>query len=319
MQETVIEEFTNVEFIQGKTKMNQTNWQTYFGAALPSGIYSGLMVQDYYGNQTFDYPQILTDGVVFANGIYAKIGTDGYTDIGRIDGTTSVKDRFICIRVWLQEEKAQIVQKTNIAEYSTNISQFNSNVYRELMKFMDNESYLCTRNSYYYDIPVFYQSYEDPDCWLSRGRSLRRVIDLQNKSLVNPNLIGTEIPEGGEAHSLLISGNNYYSGYVNRVYMDYIDPPHDAMLYVRSNSNTFKVYFDLYNWINKTRGSINPTYITSLYIFSGNTSGVNTTYRYISVLEDETVTLHFTLAKEEIDDSIVGFSYIKRTYLVEVL
>lgn len=199
MEETILETFDDVKFIQGATKMNQTHWQEYFGTALPNGIYDGLQVQDYYGLQvrelggfpyesdipvaTFDYPNILTDGSVFVNGLLAQIRTeDGYTEIGRGENES---DRFICIRVYLKEEKAQIIQKTGIAEFDSTASTYDRRTMHALNHFMADESYCCERNEYLWDVPIFYQAPfgSSSPYILSDGCSLRRIVSSTKKML----------------------------------------------------------------------------------------------------------------------------------------
>ena len=258
MEETIIETFDDVKFIQGATKMNQTNWQNYFGTMLPNGIYEGLLVQDYYGlNENgypitmWDYPNIITDGSVFVNGLLAQIRTeDGYTEIGN---TTANTDRFICVRVYLKEEKAQIVQKTGIAEYDSTRVNYNINTLHELDKFVFDETYCCDRNEYYWDIPIFYQVPYDltTPYILSDGRSLRRTVNLNRTPVHNPDLryTGTRQSRNIDRDGVyLVSDNNTYSGgvanaqgqYVDEtgqhdlyqayVYMDNINPPNNAII-----------------------------------------------------------------------------------------
>lgn len=250
MEELVLETFDDVKFIQGATKMNQTNWQGYFGTTLPNGVYEGLRVQDYYGEASFGYPKIITDGSVFVNGLLAQIHTDeGYTEIGDDywDGAInewatqgeSALDRFICIRVYLNEEKAQIVQKSGIAEFNANHLVYNENVTEQLNKFIQDESYCCTRNEYIWDVPIFYQAARGSVATVnSYGRTLRRVVNLNWKPTHNYVDIGAESKPDA---ALIVSGKNPCScttawldqGQTHKgayVFMDGLDYPEGAVI-----------------------------------------------------------------------------------------
>lgn len=275
MEETILETFNDVKFIQGATKMNQTNWQAYFGTALPNGIYDGLMVQDYYGEATFTYPKVLTDGSAFVNGLIAQIQTeDGYTEIGEWTYDQEVflagnaLDRFICLRVYLQEEKAQIVQKTGfVTEYGptqnvTIYTDYDVKTMAMLKNFLADESYGCTRNEYIWDIPIFYQTPNHGAFCLCKGRSLRRPVKLFDDCVQNPNITGCN---GINSNGIcLVSGTDRYliSTMISdssqqlataRIYADSIDLPKCAVVAVAPNGNadyTKKITLVDVNWYN---------------------------------------------------------------------
>lgn len=241
MDETVIETFDDVKFIQGVTKMNQTNWQKYFGTVIPNGVYSGLMVQDYYGEQTFSYPTILTDGSVFVNGLYAEVKTEeGFTDISTASAQ-GLRDRFICLRVWLNEPKAEIIQKSNIAEAPGSGQTWETTTTIELAKFVADESYCCERNDFYWDVPLFYNSEETGTIRpLQSGRSLRRIVDLSHKRQINPVLHG--IKHRPTQNYILMSGSNLYSGNtyngVVNLFLDDLDMPFGAVYSIAALSSS---------------------------------------------------------------------------------
>ena len=205
MNESVISSFENVKFIQGLTPMTQENWQSYFGSAIKSGVYNGLAPKSTSQSPTSIR---ITDGDVFANGIQARLETqDGYTDIGSMINT-GLEDRLICVRVHFSSETAQLIQKTNVSDIPSSVPQDGMDTYfaNTLAKLIADESYLCTRNSSYYDIPIFYQS--KYSSWVDRGRDLRRKVELTPSKLTNPAIDTTD---RAWQYGVLISGQNRYT------------------------------------------------------------------------------------------------------------
>lgn len=205
MNESVISTFTGVKFIQGLTPMTQENWQSYFGSAIKNGVYSGLAPKS-----TSLSPMIIrvSDGVVFANGIQARLETEsGYTDCGSLYNT-GLEDRLICVRVHYNSETAELIQKSNVTDIPSSAVERTKNYLftQTLVKLIADESYLCTRNESYWDIPIFYQS--KPDSVVSYGRDLRRKVELSPSKLTNPPLDTTDRTW---QYGVLISGQNRYT------------------------------------------------------------------------------------------------------------
>lgn len=205
MNESVISTFTGVKFIQGLTPMTQENWQSYFGSAIKNGVYSGLAPKN--APQSTVSIQV-TDGVVFANGIQARLETeDGYTDIGSMLNT-GLEDRLICVRVHYNSETAELIQKSNVTDIPSSAVERTKNYLfaQTLAKLTADESYLCTRNESYWDIPIFYQS--KYNSWVMYGRDLRRKVELSPSKLTNPPLDTTDRTW---QYGVLISGQNRYT------------------------------------------------------------------------------------------------------------
>ena len=205
MNESVISTFTGVKFIQGLTPMTQENWQSYFGSAIKNGVYSGLAPKN--APQSTVSIQV-TDGVVFANGIQARLETeDGYTDIGSMLNT-GLEDRLICVRVHYNSETAELIQKSNVTDIpSSAVERTKNSLFAQtLAKLTADESYLCTRNESYWDIPIFYQS--KYNSWVMYGRDLRRKVELSPSKLTNPPLDTTDRTW---QYGVLISGQNRYT------------------------------------------------------------------------------------------------------------
>lgn len=241
MEESVIATFDNVKFIEGETLMTQGNWQEYFSQVIPNGVYSGFDIRNYVGATAYSNGRrIITDGVVFVNGIYAKIETDnGYTDIGTIpDSTGGTNNRFVCVRVYFAQEKAQIVSKNNISTSGS----FASTV----MNFFNDESYNCTRNIEYWDIPLFFQT--EDDSMFDQGVDLRRFAKKQEIQ-INPDY-GIKNPY---SHVVGISGGNTYT-FTNidptaklHVYFDVVNPPKHARLIVNRTTELSSDHIHFHN------------------------------------------------------------------------
>lgn len=230
MEETIMGTFDNVKFIQGVTKMNQPNWQEYFGGALPNGVYEGFLADERY----------IYDGTVFVNGIFAKVETgEGKTDLGLIGATDPSTgdeippyDRFICLRVWFAEEKVEIVQKTGFAEWfgMSNISQYEDSLVEQIVQFIRDESYGCTRNEFYYDVPIYYQGVNNVETILQYGINLRRLVNLNRKREVNLYLDSTPKPELSNFNRQISGSNSYTDGHVRNIFLDPINHPDGALI-----------------------------------------------------------------------------------------
>lgn len=152
MQETVVKTGTNVKFIGSTTKMTQANWQDYFKVFKKTG-FVGI---DSFKVETavLNYPRIY-DGAVMVNGILAKYETDdGF--FYSTKPTQSEIDALFCVRVYLQEEKIEIVRKTGLAAGTSY-----QNCADVIVNLIQNEDAYCTRNDTYFDVAFCYLNYND--------------------------------------------------------------------------------------------------------------------------------------------------------------
>lgn len=247
MQESVIATFNDVQFIQGVTPMTQANWQEYFGTTLKSGIYSGFG-QGVKRDGTI-IPHVIYDGVAIANGIRAEIETElGYTDIGFLDAYGDVLDRFICLRIHFLSETAELIKKESIAEKAYTSEQTNEMLMRTMLQFEYDESYMCTRNNQYYDIPLFYQA--KYGTWLFLGRDLRRIINSDPIYTLNP--IKNDFHKAAQSEYKLVSGANYYSADLDPTYIfpDTVDVTKMAVLTIETQSKTREIRLSKIPYLN---------------------------------------------------------------------
>lgn len=237
--ESVISTTTNVKFIESATKMTQENWQAYFGAALPNGIYKGFGLQY---NSTSG-PISFDAGTAFANGVLANVATATTFSASVSDSDI---DRFFCLRIYFGEEKAQIIAKTGIAA-----STADSSIVAEFDKFAANEAYNCTRNDDYYEIPLFYQG---PDSghyhW---GFDLRRIIEKQRDLRNDPDIIESDSFGATDAHQ--ICSNHKYAimlglnGTSESIcYLDPVNIPDGAAIRVMGGSAQKTFSFSSFPW-----------------------------------------------------------------------
>ena len=240
--ESVISTFSNVKFIQGLTPMTQENWQAYFGTTLKTGVYKGLNPK-LVRTGAYTEPKVrIYDGVVYANGIRAEIETqDGYTDIGTI--TSGLTDRFIVVRVHLDTETAELVQISDVNGAPGGSPEWTIGIYctKTLMEMTADESYLCTRNEYYWDIPIFYQSAGQTD--VKYGRDLRRKITLAPDKKLNPDPGLIDYSSSNPDDQFLISASNLYQ-FSDDVYClpDFIDIADGAVITFKA-TGTKKMFF----------------------------------------------------------------------------
>lgn len=222
MAETILVSGTDVKFIEGATKMTQENWQKYFGALHGSKIVSGLNISyALYPNST-----ILYDGIVMVNGIMAELKTpDGYTTINR--PTEDEFDNFIFLRVYLTEEKVELVRKTGIT------SSNKANVEAEIAKFIADDSYQCVRNDSIYDVPLFYgaRNYYNGGIYLGR-----RGVMEENIVAASPS----DLPMVSDYKGVV--GRNKYSvsnsNGIIPIRMDVVNIAEDIDLYFLAGSST---------------------------------------------------------------------------------
>lgn len=203
MQETVIETFDDVKFIEGVTKMNQENWQAYFSAGFPNGIYEGFT----HYMATLSNPGRIYDGTAFVNGLCVEIKTDdGYTEYPYESAT----DRFFCLRINIGNGTAQLIVKTEIAsDYK------DTTISTEIGKFIADESYCCERNDLVYDLPLWYLGPTTATITTTvnnlfgRGFDLRRMVQNKKDFIVQKSQY---ISGDNKYEHEMISAGNYGEG-----------------------------------------------------------------------------------------------------------
>lgn len=210
MAEYIMSTGTDVKFIEGITLMTQANWQEYFSAQFPNRIIDGF-------NTTSSSSSInVVNGSAIVNGIYTKMEFEN----GRIIFAPVGYDAFICLRVYLNEEKVELVEKYNIAT-----SNSSNSIQTAMENFMSDESYQCTRNDTIYEIPLHYSGTD----YFANGIDLRRRGTLsENVQNDNPTTTTT----------VLSGRNKYYLDLPNTgadtlipVYIDFINGAEDVDLY----------------------------------------------------------------------------------------
>lgn len=309
MEESVIATFDDVKFIEGLTKMTQANWQKYFGTILPNGVYEGLnrKVEPQYGTSL---PYQLNDGVLLANGILASIETEnGYTEIQPIygAGTTGIMDKFICARVFFNDETVELIQKTNVSGASMDDTDetINAKFLSTVMEFSHDESYCCERNDSFWDIPLLYRTRFTKNgntyYWFNEGLDLSRNVRLDG------NVAQKKIDLGSGDYVLRtkdivdVENNTLYSQdtVVAHLFFDPIDRP-DGCIFYFNNIETFQYSYRIrinknpyffYNY-NQQSHNVDANYKFS-YVFSNPGNWTNSTEYYESVSK-KTWGLRFT-------------------------
>jgi hypothetical protein len=218
MAESIMSTGTNVKFIEGMTLMTQANWQEYFASQFPNRIIDGFDTSS--GSSSIS----VANGSAIVNGIYTKMEFEN----GRVIFAPIGYDAFICLRVYLNEEKVELVEKYNIAASNSSAS-----IQTAMMKFMSDESYQCTRNDTIYEIPLHYSGTD----YFASG------IDLRRRGVLSENVQ----KDNPTTSTTVLSGRNkYYLGLPNTgadtlipVYIDFINEAEDVDLYFYvSNSSS---------------------------------------------------------------------------------
>jgi len=237
MSGTVVATGTDVKFIGSMTPMTQTNWQNYFGMLHKTGIIDGLLL-DASRNR-------LTDGSVIVNGLIAKIETDnGYTSI---TGPTSDEvDALFLVRVYLKQEKVELVRKTGIAAGASD-----QDCADVVISMIQDESSYCDRNDDYYEIALGYWSYHVEQY---------HAIDCRRFS-VTPRNMSTQAEQ--------ISGNGIYCCSASAdVMIKPFNPVDEAVIVDRVNFSGDVISFSKYFYLGygKYNSDIAPLVYASLPI-----------------------------------------------------
>lgn len=257
MTESIIATYDNVKFIEGVTRMTQDNWQSYFSPVIQNGVYSGLEFQQYGSvvNATFR----ITDGIAYVNGIRAELHTsEGYTDIGEWFESGD-EDAFFCLRVYFDQEKAEIIKKTDIIdEVAVTVwGDFYKYTYT-LGYFLQDESYQCERNFTYYEIPLMY--FGKSANFLRYGRDLRRMVKIDGKKEIDPRTPCLYVNQ----YNLLRSNNIYTVDTTEKsFYIDVVNLPDNAMIVAGNSGATVKLYKE--HFINDYYCTNNSSYPYSDY------------------------------------------------------
>ena len=150
MQESIVSTGADVKFIGNSTPMTQANWQDYFSTFHKNGIigYDDLRVSIINTTVYIRY------GSVFVNGLLAKLDTGSGTTVTSTTPTQSEIDALFCLRVYLQEEKVELVRKTGLAAGTSY-----QNCADVVVNLMFHDHLYCTRDDEIYEIPIAYMQY----------------------------------------------------------------------------------------------------------------------------------------------------------------
>ena len=147
----------NTAFFDNVTWLNQANWQNYFGKTLPNGVIVDgclkLASNGYTLTGTMDVTSdesnvIIGTGAVMANGLYAE--NNAVVQIPHVTSAESTK--LICVKFDLAMAKASIITKTSVLDSGANVAD-------AITALNLDESYLCTRNTEVYEIPLAFDTY----------------------------------------------------------------------------------------------------------------------------------------------------------------
>ena len=240
MEETIVQVSDDVQFIEGTTKMDQENWQKYFGSVLENRILSGfeISVENALDNDTVK----ITSGSVIANGVVGHIDFDGgYIEEAIGKPSDSFRDVFYCVRLYFTGNRVELIKKTNVVEsraYYTDV----------INSLMLDESYLCDRSDLYYEFPIAYvkdQLYAASGALHSfNAISLR---DRYNKS----RLYSNSIPLGGHVYGNGVIFDDYLGGpndQSEQICIDYLDQVEDLYIYTSYTGGT--IYIQNIPWLN---------------------------------------------------------------------
>ena len=208
MQESVVVTGNNVKFIGGVTPMTQENWQDYFMTFKKNGV---IGMDDFTAVTDGLSSVRIYDGSVIVDGILARYETDDGYFYGAKPTSTEI-DALFCVRVYLHEEKVEIVRKTGLAAGSSY-----QNCADVIAYMILHEDAYCTRNDQIFDVPIAYLNYMDSD----NRVDVRRFCDPKARLLP-----GTNIFRGnGVVYRGVSGGNSYdYNG------VDPFNPPDDIQL-----------------------------------------------------------------------------------------
>lgn len=228
--ETIIGTSNNVKFIEGVTPMTQANWQEYFGKQFENRVIEGFNINKPSSNYIVVY-----DGSVCVNGIYAKIEFDGGWTTVQFSDTN---DAFVCLRVYLNEERAELVKKGGIAPYDSSV--YYSNV---VWSFMADESYQCTRSGTVFEIPICYVC----AYWL---------VDLRRHGSSSKSILSVDSNPVG------LKYQNKYTIYkstdgVFKVAIDFVEATDDVDVYYYNPSYDTRFGFNLEPYIFSGSSSLN--------------------------------------------------------------
>lgn len=223
----------NTKFIEGVTKMNQENWQEYFGATLESKILSGFDFYTRAGSTSQSGIWLhINDGIAIANGIVGKTEFDeGYFEDPDIIPGDRI-DFLYCARIYFGEERIEIVKKFGITP--NNQYNYQSDILKELL--IDESAY-CDRNTDYYEIPIAYTN----GLTGIAGMDLRRRYSLKNQY--------KHIASLGQNNCYIENGSYVIDGWMDPdpeitttdyIVIDYWNLD-DAYVYIKKNGGTLYI------------------------------------------------------------------------------
>lgn len=293
MTETVIATGDNVKFIEGVTQMNQANWQEYFGSQLENRVIEG-----FNPGKSTDATAVIYDGSVFVNGIYAKLELEGGSkNIYVADNY----DAFLCLRVYLNEEKVELVKKT--------VAVSESYIVVEIDRFISDESYQCTRNSTIYEIPLFYCG----------ANYYKDGVDLRRYGNLNKNLYNNRVLQGNNTY--VLKDPNQGADYLIKAYIDYVNEADDVDVYLYSPNGSSGATFSLSFSPYVNGQELNAGHSMLFYLYdSAEWTYDSTNRRLTKAIASNSVT-HIKVKLIETSTISLGggIEYINKLYSLEVL
>lgn len=214
MQETVVSTGTDLKFIGAATPMTQANWQEYFSALHnKNGVLEGF---DGAVGKVFD-------GAAIVNGLIANIETaNGYTTYTQ--PSAEENDVLIVLRVYLKQQKVELVRKSGIAAGTS---------YQDcadvLVNLIQNENAYCTRNTDYYELSLLYHN---------------RSVD--NSEVVVCRRLATPESEVISNRTYLEGNNTYYFSGNTVLKINPFNPPQHVKVYADEKDSiiAFSKYFN---------------------------------------------------------------------------
>ena len=301
MAEYIMSTGTDVKFIEGMTKMTQANWQEYFSAQFPNRIIDGF-------NTSSSSSSInVVDGSAIVNGIYTKMEFEN----GRVIFAPIGYDAFICMRVYLNEEKVELVEKYNIAT-----SNSSNSIATAMENFMSDESYQCTRNDTIYEIPLHYSGTD----YFASG------IDLRRRGTLSEN-VQNDHPT---TTTIVLSGRNkYYLDLPNTgadtlipVYIDFINEAEDVDLYfyVSNSSSGATLAISQYPYTNPSNDPLGNYMLMLGLRYDSAEWTVDSTNHYLKkVISTGLTHIKVKLLTSSVVTAAAGIQYPQKQYAVFVM
>lgn len=172
MQETVVSTGTNVKFIGSATPMTQANWQDYFSTTMKNGV---VGMTDFLVDPGYESNVKINDGKLIVNGLIIKQeSVNGYIFVPK----PASGDALYCVRVYLTEQKYEIIRKDSIAEGTS---------YQDcadvIVDLIQSEDAYCERNEQYFDFAIGYYNANVDTTHIVDCRRYSETLELYENSV----------------------------------------------------------------------------------------------------------------------------------------